>query len=122
MAERHAVDQLHHDEVAVVCAVDVVNGDDVRVVQRRSRARFLGETAFSFRAGRTRLQDFNRDFATEAFILRLVDNAHAAASKFATHDVACGQTQGHGVSGPDESYRNSTRSNMAPSPSLESVY
>src|SRR5262245_18804959 len=107
MAERHAIDKLHHDEVAVVCGVDVVDGDDVRVVQRRRRARFLGEAALSLRASWTGLQDFDRDFAPKAFVLRLVDDAHTAVSKFATDDVTGGQAQWHAAAGSRESYRSS---------------
>src|SRR5262245_65238248 len=98
MAERHAIDKLHHDEVAIVRRVDVVDGDDVRVVQRRRRTRFLGEAALSLRARGTGLQDFDRDLAPKAFVLRLVDDAHTTVSEFATDDVTGGQAQWHAAS------------------------
>ena len=46
-AQRHAFDQLHHDEVTVVSGVDVVDGDDVRMIQSGRRARFLREAMLS---------------------------------------------------------------------------
>jgi hypothetical protein len=42
--QRHAVDILHRDEVDVSIAPDVVNGDDIRMVQRRGCACLLDET------------------------------------------------------------------------------
>jgi hypothetical protein len=38
-----AFDKLADDEMALVYLADLVNGDDVRVVERRSCARFLFE-------------------------------------------------------------------------------
>ena len=36
---------LHHDEIVAVCRLDLVDGDDVRVVQRRGGVRFLDKPA-----------------------------------------------------------------------------
>ena len=64
--ERHAIDELHRDERRAVVLVDLVDGDDVRVVERRGGARFLDEAARpSGSAGRLGRQDLDRDRAAE---------------------------------------------------------
>ena len=46
--ERLAADEFHHHVGAVLVGADVVNGDDVRVLERGERAGFLDELAGGF--------------------------------------------------------------------------
>ena len=62
--------------------IDFINGADVFVVQRRSRARFLAE-AFE---GRRTLDDvtgqkFERDVAAKTDVFGFIHNAHTAAAQ-----------------------------------------
>ncbi len=86
--ERHASDslvqpaafeQLHHDEPPAFPFPDVVNRADVRVVQRRGRAR-LAQMPVD-RIGIPRVgfgHELQRDMAVEARVLGLPDHTHAA--------------------------------------------
>ena len=49
--KRFAFDVLHRDEVDAVDPVDIVDRDDVRMVQRRGRLRFLSEPLTAFFVG-----------------------------------------------------------------------
>ena len=68
-AQGHSFDQLHHDEVALVRRVDIVDGDDVGVVQRGSGPCFLSEAAPAFRTLRAGVQHLDRHFAAKALIV-----------------------------------------------------
>jgi hypothetical protein len=61
---------------------DVVDGENIRMVERSGRTGFLLEAMETFRiGGERRWQDFDRHVAPEARVARAVDFAHAAASK-----------------------------------------
>ena len=58
---------------------DVVERADVRMIERRDRARFALEAVAELRIGRElRRQNFDRDRAIEARVARPIDFAHAA--------------------------------------------
>ena len=58
---------------------DVVNGQDIGMVQRRRRSRFLFEPLKTVGiGGESRRQDFDRDVATKPRIASTVDLAHSA--------------------------------------------
>ena len=86
-AQRRTVDELHHDEVALVGGVDVVDGDDVAMIQRGGRPGLLRE-AVRRPGALGGLKDFDRHLPAEARVLGLVDNAHAATAQFAPDGVA----------------------------------
>ena len=71
-------DQLHREEGGGVRVADLKNRDDVGVIERRSGARFLGETEQSFavgqKAGRQNLQGH---LPPEARIASPVDLSHS---------------------------------------------
>ena len=96
-----AVHQLHDDEVDAAVRVDVVNGDDVGMVEGGGRPRFLGEAALSLVAVRARVQHLHRHLAAQALIVRLVDDAHAAAADLASELITRWQLQRHGFERSD---------------------
>src|SRR4029077_16427961 len=74
------LEQLHGDERLAGGVIDVINGANVRVIEGRSRLRF---TAKALEGLGIILQfsgkEFERDQATQAGVLGLVDQTHAAA-------------------------------------------
>ena len=74
-----AVDELHRDERGAVVLVDLVDGDDVRVIEGGGGARFLDEPAVAIgvrrRLGR---QHLDRDRPAEPGVVGGVDNPHPA--------------------------------------------
>ena len=82
LAERLAFDQLHRDEEVSVGGPDVVHGDDVRVIERRGRARLLLEAGAPLGVlGKSRREDLDRHLAAETGIARLVDFSHASGAE-----------------------------------------
>ena len=93
--EPRAVHQLHRDERRPVVLVDVVDGDDVRVVEGRGGARFLDEPAVAIGIGRRfGRQHLDRDRAPEPGVVGGVNNAHAAAADLGV-DAIVGDLVGH---------------------------
>jgi hypothetical protein len=83
LRERLALEQLRHDighgAVGQRDRSDVVHGEDVGMIQGRSRACLLFETLHAlYVRGECRWQDFDRDLAGEALIAGAIDLAHAA--------------------------------------------
>src|SRR5262249_47661398 len=65
-------------------AADVVHRHDVGVMQLRSRVRFIAKALQLSRIHRSgKRQDLQRHLPAERDLLRLVDDAHAAATDFA---------------------------------------
>ena len=80
--ERLAFEILEHQVVELAVAADVVDGADVRIVQRGNRARFLLEALPRFRIGRERAgEHLDGDRAIEPGVARAVDLAHAARAE-----------------------------------------
>ena len=87
-----ALQQLHHQIRLAVLLADIVDSADIRVVQRRRRARLAQKTLVRCLTGRTRAQigfgeDFDRDLAVEACIARPVHHAHPATAQLFEHLV-----------------------------------
>jgi hypothetical protein len=60
---------------------DVVDGENVRVIQRRGRARFLFKPSRAIGIGHdVGGQDFDGDIASESRIVRAVDLAHTSST------------------------------------------
>ena len=81
-AHRAAGDELHDEErTAVVGLADVVDVDDARMLERRTRQRFteqsLPRRQIPQRFGR---QNFDRDLARELRVGRAVHGAHASCA------------------------------------------
>ncbi len=82
LVERVTGNPLHRNEVNAVDLADVVDGDDVGMVQRRSRFRFLHEAMLAFGVGNPlRGQHFDGDKAVKVSVPRLVDNAHSSLAQ-----------------------------------------
>ena len=91
-----AVHQLHRDERRPIVLVDVVDGDDVRVVERRSRTGFLDEAALAIGIGRRfGRQHLYRDRASEPGVVGGVNDAHTAAADFCANAVVRNLFVGH---------------------------
>ena len=103
LLERLALEKLHDDERLVIwCFADVVDGADVRVVQRGDRPCFtLKPLARDLGAGQISRQHLDRDFAFESRVARAIDLAHSAFAKFGgdfirAEPVASGQRHVNG--------------------------
>ena len=79
--QRLAFDKLHREEAPILDITDLIDGDDVRVVERGGGARFLFEAAKRVGVARQlRTEQLHGDLSLEAAILREVHLAHAAAA------------------------------------------
>ena len=79
--QRRALQVLHDDERTPVLLADVMDGADVRVVQRRRRPRFTRESAQCVRIRRELVGDeLERHRAAESRVFGLIHDAHAAAA------------------------------------------
>ena len=101
VAQRPALDVLHHDEVRADFLAPVVDGDDVRVVEVRGRLRLapepLDERWLARELGEQRLQ---RDRPVQRLIVGEVDLGHTASGDLTFDLVAVGEDladQGHGA-------------------------
>jgi hypothetical protein len=93
-----ALDELHGDEVASVGPPDFVDGDDVRMVQRGGRLRFLDEAA-PLVVGRSAVggQEFQRRGPVQQDIAGLVHQAHPALAELFEDLVMADRRPGHGA-------------------------
>ena len=82
--QRRALQILHDDERPLVLLADVVDGADVRVVERRCRSRLAREPARPGVAREFVGDELERDGAAEARIFGFVQHAHAAAADRST--------------------------------------
>src|SRR3984885_2141543 len=75
--------QLHRYEWAAFIFSNVVNRADVGVIERRRSPRFTAESLDRLGVlGNVIWKEFQRDIATQARVLGLVDHAHPSATKF----------------------------------------
>ena len=82
LAQRLAFEQLRHDVGHAVVHADVVDREDVRVIQRRSGARFLLEALKPAGIGRgVRGKNLDRDVAPEPRVAGAIDLAHPAGAE-----------------------------------------
>ena len=79
--QRLPFDELHRDEAPFEDVADLVDGDDVRMIQRGDGARFLFEAADRVAvAGQPVAEELDRHLAAEPGVVREIDLAHAAAA------------------------------------------
>ena len=77
VGQRLPVEVLHHQEVDLAGAADIVDRADMRMIERGDRARFLLEATAAFGiGGQARRQDLDGDRAAKARVARLVNLAH----------------------------------------------
>ena len=110
MLQRHPVEKLHHHEDAAVFFANVVNGADVGMIQRRSRARLAAESLQRSRIARHIVrQKLERDKAPQPRVLGLVDDTHAAAAELfdnaVVRDRGVNHVDGAGKMMPDDRAR-----------------
>ena len=80
--ERAARHVLHHDDIPIALACDVVDGDDVRVLEGGGGLGFLLEAPAALRIGdAVGREELERDVAIEARVVGLEDNAHPAPTE-----------------------------------------
>ena len=98
VAQRHAFEQLHDDErLAPVVLVDVVDGADVRMIQRGGGPRFAVESLQRVRLGDERLgQELQGNHPREPRVLGLEHDAHAAAAQSLENPVMGDGLADHG--------------------------
>jgi len=88
MFESLAVEKLHHEKVAALVFVDVVENTNVWVVECGGRARFATETLERVGIARGVVwQELQRDEAAEFSVFGRVDHAHAAATQLLVHAI-----------------------------------
>ena len=98
MFERPPFEQLHHEELLPLVLADVVDRADVRVIQRRRRARLALKALRGRRVARQLgRQELDGDLPAEANILGAVDDAHAAAAKLLEDPVMRDGLAKHGM-------------------------
>ena len=86
--ERRAVHQLHRDEGRPRVLADLVDGDDVRMVQRRGGLRLADEAAMPLGVRRRfRRQHLDRNRTPEPRIDGAVNDTHPAAADFSLDPV-----------------------------------
>jgi hypothetical protein len=80
-AERVAFQKFGNEERRAAGFADVVNGENVRVIQRGDGAGLLFETAQALSVARERFRkDLQRHFAAETRVARAIHFAHAAGA------------------------------------------
>ena len=90
-AKRRAGHEFHHEERDPAILADIVHGHDVRMVERRSRARFLQQANASILRRRRLGQHLDRHLSIELEVGAAVDDAHAAATELGIEPVAAVQ-------------------------------
>ncbi len=89
LAERRAVDELHHDVVRVVLAPEVVDVDDVRMGELRRRLRFVREALDEVVVlGVLIAQHLDRDPAAQQRVGTAVHERHPARPEDAVDPIA----------------------------------
>src|ERR1700736_3436994 len=80
VGESLAFQKLHDQEIDTILMTDIMQSADVGMVQRRDGPGFAVETLFGFDiVGKMAGEDFDRDRAVEASILRPINLSHAAS-------------------------------------------
>ena len=82
LAQVQAVHKFHEQVIKPARLPEVINGDDVRMVQRRQRLRLPRETFGKFRVAHAfRREKFQCDETVQGLLSCLVNHTHAAATE-----------------------------------------
>jgi hypothetical protein len=82
LAQVHTVHEFHEQVIKSAGLSEVINGDDVRMVQRGEGLRLARKTFGKLRVAHAfRRQKFQRHKTIQGLLPRLIDHAHAAASE-----------------------------------------
>src|SRR5450755_4444334 len=86
--QSYSVEEFHGDERLAVFLPYIVNGADIRVIQRGSRLGLALKTSQGLRvAGDLVRQEFHSDKTVQARVFRLVHDAHATAAQLLADPV-----------------------------------
>ena len=81
MLQRLAFQQLHDDKWPAIEFSNIMNGANIRVIQRRGRPGFALKALQSLRVGWGIFgQEFKRDTAVQSRILGAIDHTHTSAT------------------------------------------
>jgi hypothetical protein len=98
--ERAPLEQLHRDERPPLVLVHLIDGADVRVVQRRGGARFAQEALHRLRlVGAILRQELERHLARELHVFGEIDHAHAARAERVEDAIVRDGLADHGAEG-----------------------
>ena len=119
IGQRAALAELHHEErlstTLRVAGIDVEDADDPRVRGRGQGARFplepLGHDRITREVGQ---QHLDRDFATQALVIRPVDGRHAARTERGKDSIAPGEEVSAGWHGAEGTPTIARRSRASP--------
>jgi hypothetical protein len=99
--ERFAGHILHGDVVnrlvIYFLGVDVIDGDDVRVVQGRRSPRFLNEPFFAVSTDRCGAQNLDRGHPVETRVHGLIHDTHSAGTEFGLNAIRAKGLADHAV-------------------------
>ena len=87
LSQRAAIDELGDQILAALELARIVHGDDVRVIERRSRLGFTLEAAASGRVRERIGKNLDRDRSIQMGIERPIDDAHATGADRCLHLV-----------------------------------
>src|SRR5215510_5272469 len=87
LTQRAACDKLRSDEVAAICLAKIIDGKNVRVIERAGRAGFTFQTEDPFRAVEAGRQEFQRRLSSQSRIVGEINRAHAASTQFSHQAV-----------------------------------
>jgi len=80
--ERLAFDELHHERGRATAVFNVIDGGDVRVIERGKHLRFAREPRKAIRiAGQRRRQNLDGDIAAKFRITRAIHLSHPAGAE-----------------------------------------
>ena len=83
MLESDAVEKFHCDKGLAVLLANIVNGTDIRMIERGGGLRFALKTSERLGIkGNFWGKEFQRDESVKAGVFGFVDNAHATTAEF----------------------------------------
>src|SRR5262249_44378457 len=98
--QRLSVEQLHDHELLAIVLADVVDGADVRMIQRRGNPRFTVEPVERLRVrGELGRQKLDRDLPAEPHVFRAINDAHSAAAEALENAVVSDRGPDHDAPG-----------------------
>src|SRR5437867_9863904 len=98
MPERPALQQFHYDKRPAVVLADIVNGADVRVIQRRGGAGLTLESLQRLALWRILIgQKLQGDVAAKASVFGFVDDTHTARPEFFENSIVGDGSAGHAL-------------------------
>jgi hypothetical protein len=96
LLQRVAFEQLHRNEGPALIFINLINGADVGMVERRGGAGFALETLEGARITDCTVgKEFQSDLTAETNVLRFVNHAHSARTKLLVNAIVRNDLVGH---------------------------